>query len=175
MQSKSKGLKYVSNTADYVVNTELLPFASSVGRWIEMGLELTPYGAIKGAAYKGYSQFASEQGNISPEEMNSMGNRFLLRSAAGAAYFLSYAGAIALSKSFDEEEDKEKGTETGVKGTYRASTYQKKKVEQLTQPEQSIRLFDTVIPISVFGNMAIPLMLFQNYQEVLFLLCDDQY
>jgi len=129
------------------VTSKLFPFATSIARWTEMQLELTPYGLVKGAAYKGFA--IAEKNKETKEELSQEGGIYLRRSIIGAAEMAILYGVLSSLKSDDDDDD-----ET-ARGILSASTYGKERVAGIGKPKQSAKIGDRNLPLSLLGNLGI--------------------
>lgn len=130
------------------ITSKLFPFATSIARWTEMQLELTPYGLVKGAAYKGFS--IAEKNKQVKEELSQEGGIYLRRSIIGAVEMAMLYGILSSLKSDDDDED-----ET-ARGIFASESYAKEKVAGVGKPKQSAKIGeDRRLPLSLLGNLGI--------------------
>jgi len=139
------------------VTSKLFPFATSIARWTEMQLELTPYGLVKGAAYKGFA--IAEKNKETKEELSQEGGIYLRRSVIGAAEMAILYGVLSSLKSDDDDDD-----ET-ARGILSASTYGKERVAGIGKPKQSAKIGDRNLPLSLLGNLGIAYGWYADYYQ----------
>jgi len=154
--------KTATNVADAAFN-QLLPFANSIGRWIEMGLELTPYGVLKGLGYKGYGAFTKKTSNtkLNPIELNELGDDYIIRSIQGTSQTLAIMFLMGMLKGAggdDEEEDK-------VTGTYQGKDFKKERIKQIGNPQRSLDIGGRKFPLDLLGAAAYPLMMYSDFLD----------
>lgn len=149
--------KSITNAADAALQITF-PYASSIGRWIEFGFELTPYGMGKGLAYKAFKSNIARLEKIPEAEVSRMGTDYMLRSIQGAAQTVAAFGLLSM---LNNEEDKDKL----VTGTYKEENYNKEKVAQVGSPKRSFKLGGHNIPIDLLGTQAIPMIMWQDLQD----------
>lgn len=130
------------------VTSKLFPFATSIARWTEMQIELTPYGLVKGAAYKAFA--IAEKNKETKEELSQEGGIYLRRSVIGAVEMAILYGILSSLKSDDDDED-----ET-ARGIFASESYAKERVAGVGKPKQSAKIGeDRRLPLSLLGNLGI--------------------
>ena len=154
--------KSATNVADAAFN-QLLPFANSIGRWIEMGLELTPYGVIKGLGYKGYGAWTKKISNtkLNPIELHELGDDYIIRSIQGTSQTLAIMFLMGMLKGEggdDDEEDK-------ITGTYQGKDFKKERIKQIGNPQRSIDIGGKKFPLDLLGATAYPLMMYSDFLD----------
>lgn len=158
--SQTKVGTTVANTSDAVFS-QLFPFVHSIGRWVEMQLELTPYGAIKGIAYKGYSKFAEDgKTKITAEEYNELGDDYIIRSVLGTGYVIAGMYVIGMLKSLAGDDDE---AEDAIYGTAKEEKYTQERVKSVTRPKQTVKIGGRNIPLQLLGNTGIVLGMWGDY------------
>lgn len=161
LDSKSSVSRYASNVGD-VAYTQLFPFISSIGRWIELQLELTPYGLLKGVGYKAGAEYAKRVKTdtvMTPEEISDMGNHFMMRSILGAGYTLTWMYGLSVLNDRDNDKWYELNS---VKGMKEDGNFGKQKVQSAIQPSQTMNIKGVNVPLFLLGNTAMPLMLWRD-------------
>jgi hypothetical protein len=151
----------VSNAGD-VAFTQVFPFVHSIGRWTEMQLELTPYGALKGLAYKGYAKVATENAKtkISNDEINELGDDYIIRSLLGASYTAVLMYAISLVKNLADDDDEAK---EAIIGSAKSEKYAQEKVKAIGRPKETINIGGRFIPLDLLGNEGRVLGMWADY------------
>jgi hypothetical protein len=133
-----------AKAADLVLNRMVFPFAESIARWTELGLELTPYGALKGGAYK--IAALNTKDTKKSERLKEMGTDFMLRSMLGLLYTIP---AIAANLLGDDDEEEE------VIGMEKKAKYGLEQVASAGLPKQSIKISETrTMPIQLLGTVS---------------------
>ncbi len=133
-----------AKAADLVLNRMVFPFAESIARWTELGLELTPYGALKGGAYK--IAALNTKDTKKSEILKEMGTDFMLRSMLGLLYTIP---AIAANLLGDDDEEEE------VIGMEKKEKYGLEQVASAGLPKQSIKISETrTMPIQLLGTVS---------------------
>ena len=154
--------KVLANSADTAFS-QLFPFVNSIGRWVEMQLELTPYGFLKGAAYKtgiARAVMGGDKTKIPKSEFNELGDDYMIRAGLGLMYNVLGMYAISLIKSLvgDEEE-----AEESVIGTLEAKNYTQERVQSIGKPKQSVNIGGYNLPLRVLGNSGISLGMYADF------------
>ena len=152
--------KSAVNVADASFN-QLLPFANSIGRWIEMGLELTPYGVLKGLGYKGYGVFTKRSGNekLSPVELSELGDDYILRGIQGTAQTLLAMYLMGILKGEgDDDEDK-------ITGQFQGKNFPQQKIKQIGNPQRSLDIGGRKFPLDLLGAAAYPMMMYSDFLD----------
>ena len=140
------------------VTSKLFPFATSIARWTEMQLELTPYGLLKGAGYKVFA--IAEKNKQVKEELSQEGGIYLRRSVIGAAEMAMLYGILSSLKSDDDDED-----ET-ARGIFASESYAREKVAGVGKPKQSAKIGeDRRLPLSLLGNLGIAYGWYADYYQ----------
>jgi hypothetical protein len=133
-----------AKAADLVLNRMLFPFAESIARWTELGLELTPVGALKGGLYK--IAALNTKDTKKSERLKEMGTDFMLRSMLGLLYTIP---AIAANLLGDDDEEEE------VIGMEKKAKYGLEQVASAGLPKQSIKISETrTMPIQLLGTVS---------------------
>jgi hypothetical protein len=133
-----------AKAADLVLNRMLFPFAESIARWTELGLELTPVGALKGGLYK--IAALNTKDTKKSERLKEMGTDFMLRSMLGLLYTIP---AIAANLLGDDDEEEE------VIGMEKKEKYGLEQVASAGLPKQSIKISETrTMPIQLLGTVS---------------------
>jgi hypothetical protein len=133
-----------AKAADLVLNRMVFPFAESIARWTELGLELTPYGALKGGLYK--IAALNTKDTKKSERLKEMGTDFMLRSMLGLLYTIP---AIAANLLGDDDEEEE------VIGMEKKAKYGLEQVASAGLPKQSIKISETrTMPIQLLGTVS---------------------
>lgn len=131
-----------AKAADLVLNRMLFPFAESIARWTELGLELTPVGTLKGGLYK--IAALNTKDTKKSERLKEMGTDFMLRSMLGLLYTIP---AIAANLLGDDDEEEE------VIGMEKKAKYGLEQVASAGLPKQSIKISETrTMPIQLLGT-----------------------
>jgi hypothetical protein len=164
-KSTSKIETTVANAGDAAM-IQVFPFVHSIGRWIEMQLELTPYGALKGLAYKGFAEFVpeNEKRKISNEEISELGDDYLIR---GLLLGPAYTTVIMYTMSFvkylidDKDDDDEM-----VVGTAKAEKFAQERVQSVGKPKESFKLGGKYIPLDLLGNEGRVLGMWADYLNI---------
>lgn len=158
--SKTSAGTTIANSSDAVFS-QLFPFVHSIGRWVEMQLELTPYGAIKGVAYKTYAKFAEDgKTKITPEEYNELGDDYILRSILGTGYVVGGMYVIGMLKSLAGDDDE---AEDALYGTAKEEKYTQERVKSIGKPKQTVKIGGYNIPLQLLGNTGIVLGMWGDY------------
>jgi len=140
------------------VTSKLFPFATSIARWTEMQLELTPYGLLKGASYKVFA--IAEKNKQAKEELSQDGGIYLRRSVIGAAEMAMLYGILSSLKSDDDDDD-----ET-ARGIFASESYAREKVAGVGKPKQSAKIGeDRRLPLSLLGNLGIAYGWYADYYQ----------
>jgi hypothetical protein len=133
-----------AKAADLVLNRMVFPFAESIARWTELGLELTPVGALKGGLYK--IAALNTKDTKKSERLKEMGTDFMLRSMLGLLYTIP---AIAANLLGDDDEEEE------VIGMEKKAKYGLEQVASAGLPKQSIKISETrTMPIQLLGTVS---------------------
>jgi hypothetical protein len=151
-----------ANSVDAVFS-QLFPFAHSIGRWTEMQLELTPYGALKGLLYKsGLARDiqGGDKSKVSKQEYSELGDDYIIRSVLGASYTVAAMGAIGLVKKMTGDDEE---AEDAIIGTDKAEKFTQERVESVGKPKQTIQIGGRNIPIQLLGNEGIVLGMYADY------------
>lgn len=148
--------KLITNAGDAATQV-IAPFATSIGRWIEFGLELTPYGVAKGIGYHLFSKNVGRLENIKPSEAKRMGTDFILRSIQGTAQTMIGFWLLAAISDEDDEPDE---LATGI---YQDDNYNKEKVDKVGKPKRSINVNGHNIPLDLLGSAGMPYMMYSDY------------
>ena len=160
-KSTSKLGTAVSNAGD-IAFTQVFPFVHSIGRWTEMQLELTPYGALKGLAYKGYAKVTTENAKtkISNDEINELGDDYIIRSLLGASYTAVLMYAISLVKNLADDDDE---AIEAITGSAKSEKYAQEKVKAIGKPKETINIGGRFIPLDLLGNEGRVLGMWADY------------
>lgn len=143
IQEKGKYRK-AAMVGELITTRGLFPFATSIARWTELGLELTPYGAAKGIGYK--ISAIKKTDKKEAEKVSQMGTDFILRSMLGALYIMPYF----LLRDDDEEEK-----EDTLVGFKKREKYAEEKVAAAGAPKQSLRISETRrLPLQLLGTVS---------------------
>lgn len=141
----------------------LFPYVHSIGRWLEMQLELTPYGYIKSAVYKSGLAKAIEgadKAKFTKEEYSELGDDYAIRATLGISYEIIGMYAISLANMLaGEEEDKDKEK---VIGTAKKEKFPQERVQSVGKPKQSINIAGYNIPLQIFGNSGISMGMYAD-------------
>lgn len=163
-QNTTQSGKALSNSADAAFS-QLFPFVHSIARWTEMQLELTPYGALKGLAYKSGLAKAVEgahKAKFSKQEYSELGDDYMIRSVLGAGYTAAGMFGIGLAKSlmgdYDEAED-------AITGTSKNKQFTQEKVESVGKPKQSVKIGGHNLPLQLLGNEGIIIGMYADYLD----------
>jgi hypothetical protein len=140
------------------------PFFANVARWTEMQLELTPYGAFKGAGYKVVSKLRKKGAigytgdKLLAERLNNMGNDYMLRSILGAIYGTMITATVIGIKSLIGDDDEEEA----VKGQYK-DLYTKERIASAGKPSMSIKIGDRNLPLAALGNEGVAIAWWSDF------------
>jgi hypothetical protein len=157
--------RWAINAGDAAI-TYLLPYANSIGRWLEMGIELTPYGVLKGLAYKGGVANMFEQldkGKITKQELSEMGDDYLIRGVQGSAMLLSGMYLMSLLNAGGDDDDEE--DKVNVTGMYKNPNFPKERIQSVGHPDQTLSIKGHKIPLGLMGNAAYPLIMYQDFLD----------
>ena len=164
-KNDTKAGKAISNAADASFS-QLFPFVNSIARWVEMQLELTPYGAVKGLLYKSGVARAFEGGDktkLPSREYQELGDDYIIRSVLGATYtVLGMYGIGFVKEMLDDEEDMDKA----VRGTLKEENYTQEKVKSVGKPKQSITIKGRNIPLQLLGNEGVVLGMYADFLKM---------
>lgn len=161
-KNTTKSGQIAANSVDAVAS-QLFPFAHSIGRWTEMQLELTPYGALKGLLYKsGLARDiqGGDKSKISRQEYSELGDDYIIRSVLGAGYTVAAMGAIGLAKKIAGDDDE---AEDAIIGTNKEEKFTQERVESVGKPKESIRIGGHNLPIQLLGNEGVILGMYADY------------
>lgn len=143
IQEKGKYRK-AAMVGELIMTRGLFPFATSIARWTELGLELTPYGAAKGIGYK--ISATTKKDKKEAQKTSQMGTDFMLRSMLGALYIIPYF----LLRDDDEEEK-----EDALVGFKKREKYAEEKVAAAGAPKQSLRISENRrLPLQLLGTVS---------------------
>jgi len=159
--SKSKVGTSIANAGD-IAFTQTFPFVHSIGRWTEMQLELTPYGAVKGLGYKGFAKLTTQKpdAKISNEEYNELGDDYIIRSVLGTAYTASLMYAISLVKNLADDDEEAKDA---IFGVAKAEKYAQERVQSVGKPKETVKIGGRFIPLDLLGNEGRVLGMYADY------------
>lgn len=158
----TKAGKAVANSTDAVFS-QLFPFVNSIARWTEMQLELTPYGFIKGAAYKSGMARAVEGGEkakFSKREYSELGDDYMIRSVLGASYVALGMFGIGLAKKVAGDDDE---AEDAIVGTSKKDNFTQERVQSIGKPKQSAKIGSHNIPLQLLGNTGVVMGMYADY------------
>ena len=164
-KSTSKIETTVANAGDAAM-IQVFPFVHSIGRWIEMQLELTPYGALKGLAYKGFAEFVpeNEKRKISNEEISELGDDYLIRGLLlGPAYTTVMMYTMSFVKYLIDDKDDD---DEMVVGTAKAEKFAQERVQSVGKPKESFKLGGKYIPLDLLGNEGRVLGMWADYLNI---------
>ena len=146
--------------------SQLFPFVNSIARWVEMQLELTPYGAAKGIAYKTGLARAMQGGDktkIPKSEYNELGDDYIIRSVLGASYTLMWMYGISFIKNLVGDDDE---AEDAIVGTAKSEKFANERVESVGKPKQSINIGGHFFPLRNLGNMGVVLGMYSDFNKM---------
>lgn len=149
---ESKGLeRNIAVSGSFIAN-KLFPFASSIARWTEMQIELTPYGAIKGLGYKIASSKYLNKGKSESElkELSELGDDYFIRFGLGIVYVGIIFAGLDLIKSDDDDEQSAVGLNKF------SDSFAKERVAGVGRPKQSFTISKTrKLPLQLLGNAGV--------------------
>lgn len=162
LQKHDDAGRWAVNAGDAAM-TYLLPYANSIGRWIEMGIELSPYGVLKGAMYKMGMANRFEglaKGNITKDELSEMGDDYIIRGIQGSTMLLTAMYMMSLLKDGDDDEE-----DLNVTGTYKNPSFPKERIQSVGKPDQTLTIGGHKIPLGLMGNASYPLIMYQDFLD----------
>lgn len=163
-----QGYTSVTSGVNIVSRIGLFPFVASIARWTEIAMELTPYGLVKGAAYKAVAvgQMRKDETKKLGEKNMDLGTDFIMRGFLGTLYsagIFAVIGAINASLKGDDDEEEEK--EGAVSTFNKKERIGEEKVASAFKPKQSIKIGDRYLPIQTLGSAYVPVMFWASMKE----------
>lgn len=154
--SVNKGL---ANASDFAYST-LFAFANGAARWTEMGLELSPYGLVKGGTYKLASYKELKQGNVErAAELSDYGTDMVLRGIQGTAQTLGTFYLMALYNKLQKDDDKK----AVITGESEENNYTTQRIEQAVHTNRTLEIAGHTVPMDLLGSSSIPIMMMSDY------------
>lgn len=170
-KTTSETKKTAFYAADILARVGAFPFISSIARWTEIGLELTPYGVVKGTAYKA-TGLLQKKGIIAEknEKLGSknidMGTDFIMRGLLGAIYTAGiFAVVKAINASLKSEGEDDEEEKSAITSMDKKAKIGEEKVASAGKPKQSIKIGDRYFPLQMLGSAYVPVMWYASIIE----------